>query len=214
MVQKFVWTLTNRNGGSEMTFQTGKAMADHLKCAYRDVSRWLQFPAKAPGGITIRRRKVTENETPSERLKRLGYRLDADAGKIITPDGVEHTVVGTKGYLVIGKVYHHRVLWESARGAIPPDMEIDHINRDRLDNRIANLRVVTRHQNAQNKGSQSNTVAKLKGVVLHRGKFVARINFNGKRHYLGRFTTAQEAHDAYRRKAEEFNELHDATFSW
>ena len=44
----------------------------------------------------------------------------------------------------------HRLVWVMHNGYIPVGLQIDHINRDRLDNRIENLRLVTHRQNAEN----------------------------------------------------------------
>lgn len=57
---------------------------------------------------------------------------------------------------ISGKVYRdsaHRVVWFIHNGIIPEGMEIDHINRDRLDNRIENLRLVSRAGNCHNTNS-------------------------------------------------------------
>jgi hypothetical protein len=67
------------------------------------------------------------------------------------------------GYIVIGinkKTWMaHRLAWIYANGDIPPDRFIDHINRDRSDNRLSNLRLVdalesTHNRNASRKNSE------------------------------------------------------------
>ena len=66
------------------------------------------------------------------------------AGKMACKHGGDYKIVKhySKGY------YAHRVIWEMFNGEIPEGMEIDHINCDKHDNRIENLQLVTRKQNA------------------------------------------------------------------
>lgn len=81
---------------------------------------------------------------------------------------------------------------------------VDHINRDRLDNRRCNLRVATSYQNSLNK-SPLNKTSKYKGVSLCKqtGKFVVRIKHGGKYLNLGRFLCEKDAAIAYNKKASE-----------
>lgn len=111
--------------------------------------------------------------------------------------------VGTQGYRVIklgGKTWQgHRIAWLLAHGAWPSG-EIDHINGDRSDNRISNLRVVTGAINSQNRRSaQRNNALGTMGVrfIAARHKFNARITVNGKTTSLGYFETETEARAAY-----------------
>lgn len=87
----------------------------------------------------------------------------------------------------------HRVAWALAHGFDPGEMEIDHINRNRLDNRISNLRIATRTQNRQNN--------RYAGVFLNKKYFRARIAVDGVEIHLGCFRTFDEARAA-RREAE------------
>ncbi len=81
-------------------------------------------------------------------------------------------------------------------GEVPS--EVDHINRDRADNRWSNLRACTRSENLANRMAWSRNGLGLKGVgQLPSGKFKAEIRVNKKTHYLGVFGTAEEAHAAY-----------------
>ncbi len=77
-----------------------------------------------------------------------------------------------------GRRYLHRVLMQAALG---PGLQVDHINRDRLDNRRANLRVVTLAQNRQNQGASG--ASPYRGVSFHRasGKWFAQVKVAGQR---------------------------------
>ena len=81
----------------------------------------------------------------------------------------------------------------------PDDKEVDHINGDGLDNRLANLRIVSREQNQRNSKRRSDNTSGFKGVSLHgkSGKWQARIRIDGKQKSLGIFRTKEEAHKAY-----------------
>ena len=107
------------------------------------------------------------------------------------------------GYRTIrmnGKVYQqHRLAWLYITGKWP-DGEIDHINCVRSDNRFANLRVVTKTINLQNrKRSRVDNKSGLLGVgyFAPNNKWRARIQVNGKQIYLGHHATKELAHAAY-----------------
>lgn len=111
---------------------------------------------------------------------------------------------GKSGYMVVrrnGKnVMHHRVVWEEAYGPIPYGKEIDHINGIRHDNRLDNLRLVTRSQNQFNR-------ANVKGFSWHKRKkkWEAQIKHHGKKIFLGYHSDLIDARAAYLRKYKEIN---------
>lgn len=75
---------------------------------------------------------------------------------------------------------------------------VDHINRDRFDNRESNLRIATRSQNAYNGSKYKGTINTLKGVrKTSSGKYECNIRANGKTIYLGTFLTELEAAKVY-----------------
>lgn len=83
------------------------------------------------------------------------------------------------------------------------NFEVDHINRNKLDNRISNLRFCDKCQNAWNKPEKGNSVG-FRGLGIRNDinkKYYARINIRGKRIALGYFYTKEEAIIA-RRNAE------------
>jgi hypothetical protein len=105
------------------------------------------------------------------------------------------------GYIILnvdGKdTRAHRLAWFLYYGDWPT-LDIDHINGDRSDNRICNLRQVTRQVNLQNlKRCHRDNKTGFLGIVEVGGRFYARIRVNGKGIPLGGYKTPQEAHNAY-----------------
>lgn len=78
-------------------------------------------------------------------------------------------------------------------------MEVDHINRDKLDNRKVNLRVVSKKQNVWNTGPRVTSHTGVKGVGWHKriGKYHARVNHDGKMYHFGYFDSVHEAAHVY-----------------
>lgn len=111
------------------------------------------------------------------------------------------TIAGTdhiKGYrsIVIDREFYlaHRLAWLYVHGEWPTE-QIDHINLDKKDNRIANLRLATNAQNHANKPLQSNNTSGVKGVVWDkaRSKWIAQIKVGGKNIHCGRYVDFDEA---------------------
>jgi hypothetical protein len=99
------------------------------------------------------------------------------------------------GYAISnGKILMHRAILGAKKG-----QEIDHINRNKLDNRRSNLRFVTRSENQLNLPAQKNAKVKYKGVSLETrtGKYYSQLCIKGERHHLGTFDTPKLAYKAY-----------------
>ena len=99
-----------------------------------------------------------------------------------TSDGYVCVVIGGKQYKA------HRLAWLYAKGRWP-DLSIDHINGDPLDNRISNLRDVSHAENCRNQGVPKNNTSGHVGVCLNkrRKKWHAYYRHNGKNVHLGLF---------------------------
>lgn len=82
---------------------------------------------------------------------------------------------------------------------------VDHANHNSIDNRRNNIRACTRQQNQMNRGKASHNTSGFKGVTKHKqcGKWAAQMNLKGKHIHLGLFDTAEEAHAAYCKAADE-----------
>lgn len=96
--------------------------------------------------------------------------------------------------------YLHHLIWLYHYEELPEGF-IDHINRDKTDNRVENLREVTEQQNTFNRGPNYNAVSQFKGVSKKRGKWRARITIDGMERSLGSFNSEQEAYEAYKTAA-------------
>lgn len=107
-------------------------------------------------------------------------------------------VVG--GYLMISlgrhdKYLSHRLAWLHFYGEWPENY-IDHINRVRHDNRIANLRLATPSENRCNAGMSKKNTSGYIGVTFLPARWQASIFVKGKRVWHGTFNTAEEGHAA------------------
>ena len=98
----------------------------------------------------------------------------------------------------------HRLIWFLEYNSYP-ELYLDHIDRDKKNNKISNLRLVNCSQNSSNSTKRkSKKNSKYKGV--HRtanGKYQAMVWYDGKNHAVGSFPTEEEAALAYNQKAKE-----------
>ena len=142
-----------------------------------------------------------------QRLREL-LDYDAETGRFVwrqankrVKAGTVAGYVGNDGYVRIRasgtRFLAHRLAWFYVHGTWPAG-EIDHINGDRSDNRIANLRDVSRLTNRQNmRRAQADNRSGLLGVSLTNNRCKASIRSGGKNHHLGYFASPEAAHAAY-----------------
>lgn len=100
----------------------------------------------------------------------------------------------------ICSIYLHHVIL-----AVPPGTWVTHLNRDTLDNRKANLRIITRHEAQGRRRLSRNNTSGYRGVSYHKatGKWRANIRKAGMKQSLGYFATPEEAARAYDVAAQE-----------
>lgn len=122
----------------------------------------------------------------------------------VTPNGyVQRHKIASDSVEEKSHVYMHRSIMKPKNGNI-----VDHINRDRLDNRKENLRICTYSQNSCNKSvTKSNLTSKYKGVtyVKRLKHWQVQISNNLKTMYVGVFKTEKEAALAYNKAALKFH---------
>ena len=123
------------------------------------------------------------------------YRVVAgDIAGCVDRNGYRIIVVDRKQYKA------HRVAWALHTGSdVPVGYQIDHINRERDDNRIDNLRLANQCENQQNTVARITSKSGAKGVIeTNSGRYEAAIIGHGRRYFLGTFDTKCEASAAYR----------------
>ena len=131
-------------------------------------------------------------------LERIDYRYTNGKWKVVenkSNDGGGYCHVNFNGR----KVLYHVIVWILSTGKdIPQGMDIDHINGNKIDNRIDNLRIVTHRVNMQNQ--KKHREGQLFGCYFHKssGKYQTQIIIGEKKVFLGRYKTKQEAHEAYK----------------
>jgi len=137
--------------------------------------------------------------------------------------GRECGTIDDKGYrrilfrLLPGKTFKiraHRLAWFISYGVMPQG-EIDHINQDKADNRLKNLRDVPKNINQRNGTRKRNNTSGVAGVTWHkqRGKWCAQAFMDGKHYHLGLFEELTAAETATRkfRALHGFTETHGRT---
>jgi hypothetical protein len=119
------------------------------------------------------------------------YRIKTgkEAGHI-NSRGYKHAKIGNKKYQV------HKLIFIMQHGYLPK--EIDHIDGNKLNNSINNLREVTHNQNMHNRKINSNNTSGIKGVCFDKNtnKWRGQVAFNNKVHYVGIFEDIDDAKNA------------------
>ena len=161
--------------------------------------------------------KLTDSLSYSHLLKILDYnsetgifrwKIDIGRGRSGTEAGTFRNIDGARHIRINGKfILSHRLAWFYVFGEWPIwPKHIDHINGNRVDNRIANLRIALPAQNRANSKRRVDNTSGFKGVSDSWGKsrikrwramIVVRQEGRRKQITIGRFKTREEAHAAY-----------------
>jgi len=101
----------------------------------------------------------------------------------------------------------HRLAWKIVYNEDPSD-QIDHIDRDKQNNKISNLRLATNQQNCMNVAAKKNNTSGIKGVYFNKKqqKWIARIGFNYKKINLGSFEKIEDAALAYKNAEKKYHQ--------
>lgn len=121
------------------------------------------------------------------------------------------TIAGSphkNGYLVLGidrrSILAHRAAWAIVNGSLPDNgLDIDHIDGDKRNNSISNLRVASRSDNLKNSKGHKDSKSGVKGVswCKRRNKWQVRIFRNGENKWIGMFEDINKAKEEYEKVA-------------
>lgn len=145
------------------------------------------------------KRLLTYDPITGEFVRKVSSGSRASAG--MTPGYIAQN--GYRMISLLGKMHlAHRLAWLYIHGSMPPG-RLDHINRDRADNRISNLRIATAKQNGENQTLSVANTSGVKGVTWCKAnyKWLAQIQHNKVNMYLGYYSNIADAKVA-RRNAE------------
>ena len=129
----------------------------------------------------------------SWRVRRGGYANVGSTAGALDRDGRRQIKIDSTGYCA------NKLAWLYMKGRYPKK-DVDHIDRNKGNDRWVNLRLATRSQNCGNQIRKDNKLG-VKGVTRLRSRYCATINKNGKHFHLGVFATIEEASTAYQQAA-------------
>jgi len=164
--------------GDKQRFCTHRCSIDHLARQRRTAAQ----PASVRGARWI---PLTRNAFAL--VDRADYEMISKFTWFLHHDGYAITKIGA------ASVTMHRMLFGHSTHKAP----IDHVDRNRLNNRRANLRQVTGGQNRVNSKINENNTSGFRGVHQLDGKWCARIGYGLTRLYLGIYATPEAAAQAY-----------------
>ena len=119
---------------------------------------------------------------------------------LIQPNGRKYAIANGWDFIKHKRfsIRMHRVITKATKGK-----DVDHLNSNGLDNRKCNLRLCSRSENLGRKRVFIKKTSKFRGISYdkNRDKWKARIRFNKKQVFIGRFSSENEAAEAYNYKS-------------
>lgn len=124
--------------------------------------------------------------------------------------GFTYSRPSKEGYLYVlfrGQKYPlHRIIYQMVYGTLTKRKFIDHIDRNRTNNRISNLRLVSAVENGRNRNPWKQSSTNMCGVKWHAlaKKYIVRIGHKRKVHHIGLFSSVEDAIKARKEAEKQF----------
>jgi hypothetical protein len=155
-------------------------------------------PLRQKSGLSAERLRLLLDYSPATGL----FRWKNPTSNRVSLGDAAGCISKSTGYVIIGvdgeRWAAHRLAWLFMHGAFPTS-QVDHVNGDRADNRISNLRLASNSQNKMNAAAHKDARSKYTGVFWEksRGKWRAQISSGGLRRHLGLYDSEVTAAAAY-----------------
>lgn len=143
---------------------------------------------------------------PTPEQLRMLFEYDPVTGALLWREGAPRGLAGKQAGSIDSKgrrrVEHHGRSYAAHQIAFAihhgrwANGQVDHINRNKTDNRICNLREATNVENCCNRARRPGATG-VRGVTLHKGRYIARVMIDGRSVSLGSFDSVHEASSAY-----------------
>ena len=141
------------------------------------------------------------NEETGEFIRKIQTSSNAKIGDIAGYKKVDYVSINVGGIAYQA----HRLAWMYVTGEDPGELQIDHRDENKHNNKFNNLRKATGGQNKSNSGAHKDNKLGLKGVSKDRNRYRAQISKNGKVYRIGSYDTPEEAHRAYKEAADKLH---------
>lgn len=182
--------------GYKWSFEKNNQVVEKDELTWKTIKDHDRYEISNEGTVRAKEKVIEQRKKNGELYKR------------IIPSKIIHACIDSEGYYAVSldNMHYriHRLIYEAFIGEIPNGLEIDHINRDRTDYTLSNLRLVSKKENVYNRTlayrpdiTDISKYQKYKDIDKAKN-YCLRFSENGERKTIGYYRTYEEAENKYR----------------